>query len=162
LYLQEQDLRADLTATKNKVSLLEVTLKQQRRSIPSFQFAPSTTATTALQDRIFKALYEINGNASSENASVEKKIRYSPGELVVQDLSLIQDDHFFDLLGILMDEDAVKVVELPPLDQIEKSQKPAYRYIKKQLIEFGVPTEIFKNSVDGKFRFRLEHPDLKK
>ena len=157
LYLQEQELRADLQSTKNKLALLEVTMKQQRRSALSFQnVLPRTASPTALQDRLFKALYDINGNASSEDASVSKKIRYLPNELIIQDLSLIDEDPFFDLLGILMDDEAIKSVELPSLEQVDKSYKPMYRYIKKQLVEFGVPGEIFKNSVDQKFRIRVE------
>ena len=119
--------------------------------------APAST-TKNFRDTVFGLLYSINGPDQNTNqiASItEKKIAYLPGELVIQDLSIIDDDHFFELLGYLLDEDAVNGLELPDVNHLSKPLKATYRYIRKELTQFGFPPELYRNSKDGKFRINL-------
>jgi hypothetical protein len=142
------DLQTSVTDLKKQIATLQLLQARQRRTPPTVitRVAPAAP-TNSLKDRVFKLLYEINGNASSENASVAKKIRYLPGQLIVQDLEVVKDDRFFDLLGILLDEDAVKKVELPV----------RARAIKTELIQFGLSTDFLSNSSDGKFRININN-----
>ena len=89
------------------------------------------------RNRIFSYLYEINKD--------KKKIRYFPGELLVDDLSLAQNDQFLDLLDYLFEDDQLIMIELPEKNEIKSELKLA-----------GFSNDFLTKSKDGVWRIKIK------
>ena len=137
-------LDSALQASSASIQMLQLQQKKNRATVQMPRFAPAAGSS---KDQLFQFLYLINGNASSENASVPKKIRYLPNQLWVQDFETLKDDRFFELLAFLLDQDLVKGVEIPKKAEFSKP--------KKELIAFGLSPDLISTSKEGEFRIFL-------
>ena len=70
-----------------------------------------------VRTKIFGILYEIN--------KIKKKVRYIPGELIVDDFELSQNDQFLDLLDLLFEQDKLIMIEIPDQKSIRESLRLA-------------------------------------
>jgi hypothetical protein len=89
------------------------------------------------RNRIFSYLYEINKD--------KKKIKYLPGELIVEDLSLAQNDQFLDLLDYLFEDDQLIMIELPENQEVKKDLKMA-----------GFSNDFLTTSKDGVWKIKIK------
>ena len=155
-WMHESRTQAEIGELKTKVAILEIEQKKSHRhSIfkdPSKESAP----LSGLKEKVFKELYRING--AGEGA---KKIKFLPGELLVQDVHVVNQDSFYDLLGVLTDDDAISKIELPANAILSKADRIAFQKLRKELVQFGIFQEKIAPSSDGQFRIVLDHPDLK-
>ena len=144
-YHELSEIHASLGELKAKVALLEIDQKKTRRHQIYKESAPNANG---LKEKLFEQLYLINGTTKegAKEGRDEKKIKYLEGELLVQDLHVVDQDAFYDLLGVLLDDDAIKRIELPP----------GSRKIKRELLRFGVFDDLISVSADGQFRIKFD------
>jgi hypothetical protein len=125
-----------------KIAILEMKKSHDRTIV-----VPAISQPQGLKAQVFQFLYAINSKKiagkNPEDASTPKRIRYLPNELLIQDLSVAQEDAFFDLLSVLLDKDAISGIEV----SVPK--------IRRALLDFGVRSEQISRNSDGKFRIRL-------
>jgi|GEM_PF-3319955 len=147
--VQIVDLQNQTLAMKKRMEALELLEARARHAPPPAINRPVIAVPNELKQKVFQALYTINGSASSENAALPKRIRYLPGQLIVQDLSVAKEDRFFDLLGTLLDEDAVTKIEIPARN----------RPLRKDLLEFGVSSDLLVHSKNGRLIVFIKNLD---
>jgi len=87
--------------------------------------------------KIFGILYEINKD--------KKKIKYLPGELLVEDHELVQNDQFLDLLDLLFEQEQLIMIEIPNNKTIRENLRVA-----------GFSSDFITNSQDGLFRIKIK------
>jgi len=151
LYSVVQNQSVQIADLQKRVETLALLEARTRHAPPPAINRPVIAVPNELKQKVFQALYTINGSASSENAAIPKRIRYLPGQLIVQDLSVAKEDRFFDLLGVLLDEDAITKIEIPARN----------RPLQKDLLEFGVSSNLLVHSKDGHLIVlikNLDHP----
>lgn len=91
----------------------------------------------AAREKVFSFLYEINKE--------QKRIKYLPGELIVEDLSLSQNDQFLDLLDLLFEQEQLIMIETPD-----------NKTIKEDLRLAGFSSDYITLSKDGLWRVRFK------
>ena len=90
-----------------------------------------------VRTKIFGILYEIN--------KIKKKVRYIPGELIVDDFELSQNDQFLDLLDLLFEQDKLIMIEIPDQKSIRESLRLA-----------GFSSDFITLSKDGIWRIKIK------
>ncbi len=90
-----------------------------------------------VRTKIFGILYEIN--------KIKKKVRYIPGELIVDDFELSQNDQFLDLLDLLFEQDKLIMIEIPDQKSIRESLRLA-----------GFSADFITLSKDGIWRIKIK------
>ena len=130
---QIQKLDHTLGEAQHQIELLQAT-----HTAPSKKQNLKFAKPTHTHEQLFTLLAKING------VNNLKKIKYLPGELTIQDLSLVDDDQFVGLLDFLFDKNMLITIEVPPK-----------KGIKEKLIATGVLTDYFSNSKDGMWRIKL-------
>jgi hypothetical protein len=142
--MEINNLFSVVSELKIQVNALQTQLQRQaKKPRPTFVVQGVHPNSASLKDQVFRYLYLMNGKASSEDASIPKKIRYIPHQLIIQNLEVVNDDRFFELLGVLLDEEAVKAIEIP--------RQKSFKTIQKELVSFGVSPELLVTSRESKF-----------
>jgi hypothetical protein len=147
--------QSEIAELKKQIATLQL-IQVRQRVHPTIVNRPSLPPSIlSKKDQFFKFLYSINGPASSENAAVAKKIRYLPGQLIIDDLSVAQNDPFFDLLGFLLDENAVKKIEVPHPKLLPQGKRRVVQAIKTELLQFGVSPDLMGEADNDEFQIKI-------
>jgi len=91
----------------------------------------------AAREKVFSMLYELNKE--------QKRVKYVPGELLIEDLSLSQNDQFLDLLDLLFEQNQLVMIEIPD-----------NKTIKDDLHLAGFSSDFISASKDGQWRVRIK------
>jgi len=91
----------------------------------------------AAREKVFSLLYELNKET--------KRVKYVPGELLIEDLSLGENDQFLDLLDLLFEQEQLVMIEIPDNKKIKSDLKLA-----------GFSSDFISLSKDGQWRIRIK------
>lgn len=120
--------------TIDKLTLdLETARSQIGRKRKQIHFVKSDAA----RSKMFSFLYEINKD--------KKRVKYVPGELLVEDLELSKSDQFLDLLDLLFEQQQLVMIEIPESKTIKDDLRLA-----------GFLDDYISISRDGQFRIKIK------
>ena len=91
----------------------------------------------AAREKVFSLLYELNKE--------QKRIKYLPGELLIEDPGLSQNDQFLDLLDLLFEQNQLVMIEIPD-----------NKNIRQDLQQAGFSSDFISQSKDGQWRVRIK------
>lgn len=124
-------LSEELAAAQDKIAIITKVEPMEIKRSP-IQFIKRDKS----RSMVFTFLYEINRE--------KKRIKYLPGELLIEDITLSQDDQFLDLLDFLFEQDLLVTIQLPSSPSIKEDMKLA-----------GFSSEFFTKSADGQWRIKI-------
>lgn len=127
-----EKINAELRLAQQQISQLN-----QANTFSSKRKAIKFVKRDQSRARVFGFLYEINKD--------KKRIKYLPGEFIVEDLELSQNDQFLDLLDLLYEQEQLIMIEIPE-----------NKTIKEDLRVAGFSSEYISKSKDGLFRIRFK------
>jgi hypothetical protein len=125
-------LNLDLSTARDQINQLSKvnTFERKRKQI---HFVKSDAA----RSKMFSFLYEINKD--------KKRIKYIPGELLVEDIELGKNDQFLDLLDLLFEQEQLIMIEIPDNKSIKEDLRLA-----------GFSNDYISISKDGEWRIKIK------
>lgn len=111
--------------------------RSPEESIPIRKKKFKPVVSSQFRTALFSQLHEIN--------RLEKKIRYRPGELWVDEMALSKDDRFLDLLDFIYENEKLILIEIPRNNEIRKDLKLA-----------GFGEDFVQNSKDSRWKIRFK------
>lgn len=125
--------RSEIETLKSELAMA----KAESNSVPTEKKKVRFIKRDQSRTRMFAFLNELN--------SEQKKIRYLPGELIIEDPRLSQNDRFLDFLDLLYEQQQIVMIEIPENKTIREDLKLA-----------GFSSEFVAKSKDGIWRIKIK------
>lgn len=125
--------RSEIETLKSELAMA----KAESNSVPTEKKKVRFIKRDQSRTRMFAFLNELN--------SEQKKIRYLPGELIIEDPRLSQNDRFLDFLDLLYEQQQIVMIEIPENKTIREDLKLA-----------GFSSEYVTKSKDGIWRIKIK------
>lgn len=149
IYGELQGTQTKIVDLQNKLAALE--LKMSRQGRISVIQVKASEPKQEIHQKVFQFLQTLNGVRSPEDLKKPKRIAVLDKTLRVQDLEVVREDAFFDLLGVLMDDEWIQEIRLP-------SHNAFFRSVRQEMLRFGVPAETLKTTESETIDLILKAP----